>query len=263
MDGLTEKRKQELQVLAKRLGVAFHDISLLHTALVHTSYANEAPGRVANNERLEFLGDAVLELASSTYLYTHFPKLPEGELTRTRASIVCSASLAKIAARLGLGDYLLLGHGEEMSGGRTRTTNLEDTFEAVLGAVYLDQGWDVARDYAMRELAPEFDGVQRGELIKDYKTTLQELIQKDPTAVIEYVELEATGPDHCKHYVFAVTVNGKEQGRGEGPSKKEAEQGAAKAALARLQASPLGGGAERMRGGEGNVKHEPVNRGRK
>lgn len=234
MDGLTEKRKQELQGLAERLGVAFHDIGLLHTALVHTSYANEAPGHVENNERLEFLGDAVLELASSTYLYTHFPKLPEGELTRTRASIVCSASLAKIAARLGLGNYLLLGHGEEMSGGRTRTTNLEDTFEAVLGAVYLDQGWDVAKAYALRELTPEFEGVQRGESIKDYKTTLQELVQQDPSAVIEYVELEATGPDHAKHYVFAVEINGKEQGRGEGTSKKEAEQGAAKAALAKL-----------------------------
>ena len=233
MDGLTEKRKQELLVLAQRLGVTFHDIRLLHTALVHTSYANEAPGHVMNNERLEFLGDAVLELASSTYLYTHFPKLPEGELTRTRASIVCSASLAKIAARLGLGDYLLLGHGEEMSGGRTRTTNLEDTFEAVLGAVYLDQGWAVAKGYALRELAPEFAGVQRGEIIKDYKTTFQELVQKDPSAIIEYVELEATGPDHLKHYVFAVNVNGKEQGRGAGASKKEAEQGAAKAALGR------------------------------
>ena len=234
MDGLTEKRKQELLGLAKRLGVTFHDITLLHTALVHTSYANEAPGRVENNERLEFLGDAVLELASSTYLYTHFPKLPEGELTRTRASIVCSASLAKIAARLGLGEFLLLGHGEEMSGGRTRTTNLEDTFEAVLGAVYLDQGWDVARDYALRELASAFANVKSGEAIKDYKTTLQELVQKDPDAVIAYVELEATGPDHCKHYVFAVEINGKEQGRGEGASKKEAEQGAAKAALERL-----------------------------
>ena len=232
MDGLTEKRRQELQALAKRLGVTFHDIGLLHTALVHTSYANEAPGHVKNNERLEFLGDAVLELASSTYLYTHFPKLPEGELTRTRASIVCSASLAKIAARLGLGDFLLLGHGEEMSGGRTRTTNLEDTFEAVLGAVYLDQGWEAARDYALRELAPEFAGAQRGEAIKDYKTTFQELVQKDPDAVIAYVELEETGPDHRKHYVFAVTVDGKEQGRGSGASKKEAEQGAAKAALA-------------------------------
>lgn len=234
MDGLTEKRKQELQVLAKRLGVAFHDISLLHTALVHTSYANEAPGRVANNERLEFLGDAVLELASSTYLYTHFPKLPEGELTRTRASIVCSASLAKIAARLGLGDYLLLGHGEEMSGGRTRTTNLEDTFEAVLGAVYLDQGWEIARDYALRELAPEFENAELGKLVKDYKTMLQEVVQQRPDSTIAYELLEASGPDHCKHYVFAVKIDGKVCGKGEGPSKKEAEQRAAEVALKKL-----------------------------
>ena len=234
MDGLTEKRKQELFALAKRLGVAFHDISLLHTALVHTSYANEAPGRVANNERLEFLGDAVLELASSTYLYTHFPKLPEGELTRTRASIVCSASLAKIAARLGLGDYLLLGHGEEMSGGRTRTTNLEDTFEAVLGAVYLDQGWEIARDYALRELAPEFENAELGKLVKDYKTMLQEVVQQRPDSTIAYELLEASGPDHCKHYVFAVKIDGKVCGKGEGPSKKEAEQRAAEVALKKL-----------------------------
>ncbi len=227
MDGLTEKRKEDLAVLQKKLGVAFHDVRLLHTALIHTSYANEAPGRVMHNERLEFLGDAVLELASSTYLYTHFPKLPEGELTKTRASIVCSATLAKIAGRLGLGDYLLLGHGEEMGGGRTRTTNLEDTFEAVLGAVYLDQGWEIARDYALRELAPEFENAELGKLVKDYKTMLQE--------VIAYELLEASGPDHCKHYVFAVKIDGKVCGKGEGPSKKEAEQRAAEVALKKLK----------------------------
>ena len=166
MDGLTEKRREDLAVLQKKLGVTFHDVRLLHTALIHTSYANEAPGRVMHNERLEFLGDAVLELASSTYLYTHFPSLPEGELTKTRASIVCSAALAKIAARLGLGEYLLLGHGEEMSGGRARTTNLEDAFEAVLGAIYLDQGWETARDYALRQL--------KGSFLDEFEVTAQD-----------------------------------------------------------------------------------------
>ena len=234
MDGLTEKRREDLSVLQKKLGVTFHDVRLLHTALIHTSYANGAPGRVMHNERLEFLGDAVLELASSTYLYTHFPKLPEGELTKTRASIVCSATLAKIAGRLGLGDYLLLGHGEEMGGGRTRTTNLEDTFEAVLGAVYLDQGWEIARDYALRELAPEFENAELGKLVKDYKTMLQEVVQQRPDSTIAYELLEASGPDHCKHYVFAVKIDGKVCGKGEGPSKKEAEQRAAEVALKKL-----------------------------
>ena len=196
--------------LEEALGYTYQDKTLLQMALSHSSYANEMfKDNLHSYERLEFLGDSILGFVTADYLYRTFPTKHEGELTRIRAELVCEKNLAAIAERLNLGDYLLLGHGEEMSGGRTRTTNLEDTFEAVLGAVYLDQGWDVARDYAMRELAPEFDGVQRGELIKDYKTTLQELIQKDPTAVIEYVELEATGPDHCKHYVFAVTVNGK------------------------------------------------------
>ena len=233
MNGCSAARKGELLALAQRLGVTFHDIGLLHTALIHTSYANEAQGRVAHNERLEFLGDAVLELASSTYLYTHFPRLPEGELTKTRASIVCSAALAKIAARLGLGEYLLLGHGEEMSGGRARTTNLEDAFEAVLGAIYLDQGWETARDYALRQLAPEFDQVRHGENLQDYKTLLQELVQKTPGSTIAYELLEATGPDHAKHYRYAVVINGKTCGEGEGSSKKEAEQQAARMALAR------------------------------
>ena len=233
MNGCSAARKGGLLALAQRLGVTFHDIGLLHTALIHTSYANEAQGRVAHNERLEFLGDAVLELASSTYLYTHFPTLPEGELTKTRASIVCSAALAKIAARLGLGEYLLLGHGEEMSGGRARTTNLEDAFEAVLGAIYLDQGWETARDYALRQLAPEFDQVRHGENLQDYKTLLQELVQKTPGSTIAYELLEATGPDHAKHYRYAVVIDGKTCGEGEGSSKKEAEQQAARMALAR------------------------------
>ena len=144
-----------------------------------------------------------------------------------------SAALAKIAARLGLGEYLLLGHGEEMSGGRARTTNLEDAFEAVLGAIYLDQGWEAARDYALRQLAPEFDQVRHGENLQDYKTLLQELVQKTPGSTIAYELLEATGPDHAKHYRYAVVINGKTCGEGEGSSKKEAEQQAARMALAR------------------------------
>ena len=163
-DTLTAKRKGELLELSARLGVEFKDLTLLHKALIHSSYANEAKEKnIVHNERLEFLGDAVLELASSTYLYMQFPQMPEGQLTKTRASIVCSTSLAELARTLHLGDYLLLGHGEEMSGGRDRQTNLEDVFEAVIGAIYLDQGWEVAKDYVTRQLMPLFKQVEQGE----------------------------------------------------------------------------------------------------
>jgi ribonuclease-3 len=230
----SESRKQELKELAKSLGVEFRDISLLQQALTHTSFANESKGDIVHNERLEFLGDAVLELASSTYLYAHFPEMPEGQLTKTRASIVCSATLAKLAAGLHLGDYLLLGHGEEMGGGRTRQTNLEDTFESVIGAVYLDRGWDVAKDYVMRQLAPEFEKASRGAILKDYKTILQERVYQKEGQSVAYELVEEIGPDHDKSFTFQVRITGKVMGQGTGHSKKEAEQQAAREALARL-----------------------------
>ena len=230
----SESRKQELKELAKSLGVEFRDISLLQQALTHTSFANESKGDIVHNERLEFLGDAVLELASSTYLYAHFPDMPEGQLTKTRASIVCSATLAKLAAGLHLGDYLLLGHGEEMGGGRTRQTNLEDTFESVIGAVYLDRGWDVAKDYVMRQLAPEFEKAARGAILKDYKTILQERVYQKEGQSVAYELVEEIGPDHDKSFTFQVRITGKVMGQGTGHSKKEAEQQAAREALARL-----------------------------
>ena len=230
----SESRKQELKELAKSLGVEFRDISLLQQALTHTSFANESKGDIVHNERLEFLGDAVLELASSTYLYAHFPEMPEGQLTKTRASIVCSATLAKLAAGLHLGDYLLLGHGEEMGGGRTRQTNLEDTFESVIGAVYLDRGWDVAKDYVMRQLAPEFEKAARGAILKDYKTILQERVYQKEGQSVAYELVEEIGPDHDKSFTFQVRITGKVMGQGTGHSKKEAEQQAAREALARL-----------------------------
>ena len=230
----SESRKQELKELAKSLGVEFRDISMLQQALTHTSFANESKGDIVHNERLEFLGDAVLELASSTYLYAHFPEMPEGQLTKTRASIVCSATLAKLAAGLHLGDYLLLGHGEEMGGGRTRQTNLEDTFESVIGAVYLDRGWDVAKDYVMRQLAPEFEKASRGAILKDYKTILQERVYQKEGQSVAYELVEEIGPDHDKSFTFQVRITGKVMGQGTGHSKKEAEQQAAREALARL-----------------------------
>ena len=232
---MTSRRIQDLRMLEERLGVHFHDISHLDMALTHSSYANESKRQMMHNERLEFLGDAVLELASSTYLYEHFHRLPEGELTKTRASIVCSATLAKLAEHLELGKMLLLGRGEEMSGGRSRTSNLEDVFEAVIGAIYLDQGWEIAKQYVLRQLAPEFERAEQGKNLRDHKTVLQEVVQRNPSDRISYVELSVKGPDHDRSYEFAVCINDKVYGKGVGHSKKEAEQMAAKQALECLE----------------------------
>ncbi|MCR5757226.1 MAG: ribonuclease III [Selenomonas sp.] len=232
---LSAKRIEELQELSARLGVEFKDMSLLQQALIHSSYANEAKKKnIVHNERLEFLGDAVLELASSTYLYMHFPQMPEGQLTKIRASIVCSTSLAELARGLHLGEYLLLGHGEEMSGGRDRQTNLEDVFEAVIGAIYLDQGWEIAKDYVIRQLMPLFVQVQQGAILKDYKTILQEVVYQEAQQTVSYELVSTSGPDHDKIFTFNVRITGKVMGTGTGHSKKEAEQKAARQALEKL-----------------------------
>ena len=233
---LSPAREKELHRLSEKLEVQFSNLELLNQALTHTSFANEERRTIPHNERLEFLGDAVLELASSTYLYEHFPDMPEGELTRTRASVVCSETLARLADGLGLGDYLLLGHGEEMSGGRTRQTNLEDVFEAVIGAIYLDQGWEAAREYVMRELAPAFHLAKRGEAFRDYKTMLQEYVFRKGNQRIGYELVAEDGPDHAKSFTFCVRVTGEVLGTGTGRSKKEAEQRAAQQALETLEA---------------------------
>ena len=233
-DGLTAPRRRELKRLEEKLGVKFNHLENLNAAFIHTSYANEGERNLESNERLEFLGDAVLELASSTYLYENFPELSEGQLTKTRASIVCSTTLAKLAKNLGLGKLLLLGHGEEASGGRERISNLEDTFETVIGALYLDSGWEVAKDYVIRQLAAEFQNAKIGKNLKDFKTTLQEFIQRDPTKKIEYVELGSSGPDHMKVFECAAKIDGKIYGKGKGKSKKIAEQVAAEKTLAML-----------------------------
>ena len=225
------ERREQLLALSERLGVTFHDLALLDQALTHTSYANESKRNTPHNERLEFLGDAVLELASSTYLYEHFPEMPEGELTKTRASIVCSTTLAKLASGLHLGDYLLLGRGEEMGGGRTRQTNLEDVFEAVIGAVYLDQGWEAAQAYVVRQLRGEFENAEHGAILKDYKTILQEIVFRKDGQSITYELVSESGPDHRKTFTMCVSLNGRPIGEGSGRTKKEAEQNAAKSGL--------------------------------
>ena len=230
-ESLTEQRQKELIKFEKLLGVKFNDIGLLNIALTHTSYANERERRVADNEKLEFLGDAVLELSSSTYLYNNFTDFSEGELTKTRASIVCQATLSKLARKLKFNEMILLGRGEDSNGGRERDSTLEDAFEAVIGAIYLDQGWEAAKDYVIRQLAPEFESAKNGGYRRDYKTTLQEIIQQMPPSKLSYIEISVSGPDHNRTFEYAVDIDGKIYGSGTGKSKKNAEQMAAKETL--------------------------------
>ena len=206
-DRITAERRRRLEELSRRLGVNFRHIGWLHQALTHTSYANEARTKVQHNERLEFLGDAVLELAISTYLFNHFPGLPEGDLTKARAAVVCEASL---------------------SGGRRRSSILEDAFESVIGAIYMDQGWEKAQSYVLRQLEDHLNKVEDGSTkVRDYKTMLQELVQRKADSHVVYELLCASGPDHAKVFEFAVKLNNEVLGTGKGPSKKAAEQQAA------------------------------------
>ncbi len=227
---ISQERKEKLLFLASVLGVEFKNIALLNRALTHTSYANEAKERIAHNERLEFLGDAVLELASSTYLFKNFSQMPEGEMTKARASIVCETSLAKLANQLNVGHYLLLGKGERLTGGEKRPSILADAFESIIGAIYLDQGWQVAYDYVVGKLHNEFIAVKNGYNLKDYKTILQEVVQAKGYHA-EYKLISEDGPDHAKIFEFAVEINSKIKGLGKGTTKKEAEQHAAYEAL--------------------------------
>ena len=232
---MTEERRAELVRLSEQIGVPFHRLSLLDEALTHSSYTNEAKNCMPHNERLEFLGDAVLELASSTYLYERFPDCSEGELTKMRASLVQSETLARLARGLELGSHLLLGRGELLGGGADRQNNLENAFEAVIGAVYLDGGWETARDYVARQFAAEVLSVKRSHVSRDYKTTLQEHIQQKRHESISYELIGESGPDHDKRFTTRVLIGGESMGEGTGRSKKEAEQQAAAEALSHLK----------------------------
>jgi ribonuclease-3 len=219
--------------LAARLGRPFEDPDLLMRALAHRSWCAETEG-AASNERLEFLGDAVLGLVVTDYLFNTYPDLPEGELAKVRASLVNSEALAEVAAGLNLGSALLLGKGEAASGGREKPSILADAMEAVLGAVYLDGGWDAAVDLVMALLADRIEEAAAGPGGQDYKTRLQELAAREFEQLPRY-EVEDEGPDHAKRFFARVQLGGIERGRGEGRSKKQAEQAAAKAAWRDLQ----------------------------
>ena len=232
-DIITDERREDLEAFAASIGVKFSHIETLHVALTHKSYANEFEPRIKYNERLEFLGDAVLGLATATYLFKHFTHLKEGELTKTRSGIVRQSTLTRVADEINLGDYLLLGPTELLYG-RGRDSNLEDAMEAVIGAIYLDRGWEVARDYIFRQFANEFERVKITGIPKDYKSKLQEIIQSNPPAKLSYAELNAIGPDHDRTFEAAALIDGKIFGRGVGRSKKAAEQEAARMALQKM-----------------------------
>jgi ribonuclease III len=220
----------------KNLGISFRQESLLEQAFVHSSYSNENPDFAwPSNERLEFLGDAVLNFIVTEKLYKEFPKLPEGELTEIRASLVCRDTLADLASSLKLGDWLLLGRGEETNGGRTKAGNLANAMEALIGALYLDQGVAKARKFILRQIKPELEKIKAGKTTPNYKALVQELIQgqKRPTPIYRLVE--ATGPDHSKQFTAEILVEGKAVGRGTGRSKKVAESQAARAAWEKLR----------------------------
>jgi len=220
--------------LEHAFGIRFNDRSMAETALIHRSYAFET-GLDNTNERLEFLGDAVLGLVVTDLAYRQFPDLSEGELAKLRAATVNMNLLAEVASDLRLGDLVLLGRGEEMSGGRTKPSILADAMEAVLGAIYLDQGLDAATDIIERMFWPRMEAYARGEGERDYKTILQELSSQEVGSVPEY-RLTARGPDHQKEFTATVLLAGEPWGEGRGRSKKEAEQRAAGEAYSRLAA---------------------------
>ncbi len=213
------------------IGIIFQNKELIQEALSHSSYANEKKKQRHSNERLEFLGDSVLSIVVSQYLFENYPDLPEGELTKIRAALVCEKSLHRFALQIRLGEFLLLGKGEAHTGGRQRPSILADAFEAVIAAIYLDAGLEAARKHILRFI-PANLLENRFMLFGDYKTALQEVIQKNPEEKVEYLLIDESGPDHSKTFSVEVCLNSNVIGRGTGKSKKEAEQMAAREALA-------------------------------
>ena len=224
-----------LKELQQKIDYQFKDENLLFTAVTHSSYANEHKlHKIHHNERLEFLGDAVLELISSEYLFHQYPQMPEGELTKLRAAVVCEGSLAELSRKLGVGRCLLLGKGEESTGGRSRDSILADAFEAIIGAICMDGGMEAVTKYIMGFMEERIESTKSNFRNLDCKTHLQEVIQKTSKVPLKYAIVDEHGPDHNKVFVAEVTHDGAVLGKGSGKSKKEAEQNAANDALERM-----------------------------
>jgi ribonuclease-3 len=231
-----------LDALQERLGVRFADPELLRRSLAHRSWCSEN-GDVTSNERLEFLGDSVLGLVITRHVFDNFPQLPEGQLSEVRAGVVSARALAEVAAELELGEYLLLGKGEAAAGGRSKPSILADAMEAVIAVVYLDQGWEVARELVLRLLGSRIGVAAEGPGGRDYKTRLQELAAQLSLGRPRYV-VEDDGPDHAKRFYATVHLTGVPYGAGEGRSKKEAEQEAAWRAWLELNGEPTPDGVD-------------------
>ena len=226
---------RSMEQLQETVQYHFRDSGLLRLALTHSSYNNEHhQERLQNNERLEFLGDAVLELVSSDFLFHRYPDKPEGEMTKLRASLVCEPSLAYCARDISLGEYLYLGKGEDATGGRNRDSITSDAMEALSGAIYLDGGFASAKEFILKYILNDLENKQ---LFYDSKTILQEMVQKeDSQECLVYGILDEVGPDHDKQFLACVTVEGRELGRGKGRTKKAAQQMAAYQAILHLRA---------------------------
>lgn len=225
---------EKLRELEEKMGYTFRNFDWLRMAMRHSSYVNEHHmNRLDCNERLEFLGDAVLELVSSEFLYRNYPSLPEGEMTKLRASLVCEPTLAMDARELNLGEYLLLGKGEEATGGRKRDSIVSDAMEAAIGAIFMDGGFQEAKKFVLRFV---LNDVERKQLFQDSKTILQEMVQKSFEGEVLYQILEESGPDHDKSFRAQVAVGERPLGEGVGRTKKSAEQQAAFNAICRLKA---------------------------
>ena len=230
-----EKLPRSPEAFEERIGYRYNNIDLLVTALTHSSYANECKPRgetAEYNERLEFLGDSVLSIIVSDYLFRHYPDTPEGDLTRIRASAVCEKTLGKLAGDIELGKYMRLGHGEEMSHGRERISILADAFEALLASIYLDSGSrEAVEKFLMPRVIPEIKQFMENGKNKDHKTLLQQIVQQERGEILEYVLVGESGPDHAKIFEVEARLNSNVIGHGRGKSKREAEQMAAKEAL--------------------------------
>lgn len=242
MNGEIEKMNSEkiypvsYEELEKTVGYTFKSKYLLKVALTHSSYANELrfKGKKSEcNERLEFLGDSVLSTAVSEYIYSKYSENQEGDLTKIRASVVCEKALAKYSAKIALGDYLYLGHGEEMNNGRHRSSITADAFEALLAAMYIDSGYNmqVIREFVLKFIIEEIDFISRNSTFVDYKTMLQQIVQQSEGEILQYTLTDESGPDHNKVFTTEARLNGSVIGKGTAHSKRKAEQLAAKEAL--------------------------------
>jgi len=226
---------RELHSLQSELGIIFQNEALLQQAFVHTSYLNENPGfTLQDNERMEFLGDALLNLIVAEKLYHEFPNFPEGKLTETRVALTRQEKLAEKATAMKLGDFLLLGRGEDASGGRTRRNNLANTFEALVAAIFLDSGIDAVKHFIFTTLQDDLQSIKAGQVKPNFKALLQELTQADYRALPEYEVIESTGPDHDREFHVAVSLNEVVLAIGTGKSKKAAEAHAARLAYEKL-----------------------------